>query len=802
LSHSIEAAEQAIRQSQRWQRIRAAWMLVLGLSAMGGPLLLGGAAPVFVGVLSIVSGTLEWLQCFMAPDDRSRRAGYISGLLSILAGAILILAPRLATAGLIILLAGLFALEGFSKLSHSLKRRGQEGWGGTLAVAIVNLAAAAMILLQWPISGLIAVGFYMGGRIVAAGWSMWFTPPPPVAELLPEPNAHPDRGLALPSDPEFGRLTAQFEERERGQLAMVRYWHWTLVIVFFAIHIGRMRVDLNLVGMIGPAVAVLGDVALAILIAFGIVLPYRIGWRRLTRRVERKCWRRRLPSSGAGVKLLPGSWLVRRWLERRMGFAWRLRQARQSPRAALRWGLTVGLPAVAVLIALNPIWGFSWYFNSENWAAEIWNHWAEERADAWREAMVRDIRQHYLAQGMKEEQLFRVEPEGINGSGDFSFIVIGDTGEGDASQHVLRDQLLLLGRRRDPKLPEVQFLVVSSDVIYPSGAMFDYESKFYLPFKGFTKPIYAIPGNHDWFDALEGFNANFLERDAARLAMRARINADGRLTTTRESRIDSMIAQAQWLREQYEVRTGKQRGPFFEVQTERFALIAVDTGVKKAVDDLQWNWLKDALTRARGKFIMVLLGHPLYAGGHYQAADGSPFQDLHKLLREHRVHVVMGGDTHDLEYYEEAYSVGGQNHSILHFVNGGGGAYLSIGTALDWPTENPVANCAHYPRADALRAKFDAQTPLWKMPIWLWVKHLKGWPSTVEGFAGAFDFNAAPFFQSFVEVRVLRSTGEVKLLPYGVNGQLSWRDMQTFGKVIPEGKTAGDFVEFTVKLPR
>ena len=59
--------------------------------------------------------------------------------------------------------------------------------------------------------------------------------------------------------------------------------------------------------------------------------------------------------------------------------------------------------------------------------------------------------------------------------------------------------------------PEVKFLVVSSDVIYPSGAMKDYEPKFYLPFKGFHKPIYAVPGNHDWYDALESFTANFLE---------------------------------------------------------------------------------------------------------------------------------------------------------------------------------------------------------------------------------------------------------------------------------------------------
>ena len=60
-------------------------------------------------------------------------------------------------------------------------------------------------------------------------------------------------------------------------------------------------------------------------------------------------------------------------------------------------------------------------------------------------------------------------------------------------RHVLRDQLLSVANR-----PDVRFVVVSSDVVYPTGAMKDYEAKFWLPFKGITRPVYAIPGNHDW----------------------------------------------------------------------------------------------------------------------------------------------------------------------------------------------------------------------------------------------------------------------------------------------------------------
>ena len=98
--------------------------------------------------------------------------------------------------------------------------------------------------------------------------------------------------------------------------------------------------------------------------------------------------------------------------------------------------------------------------------------------------------------------------------------------------------------------------------------MNDYEAKFWLPFKGVTKPVYAIPGNHDWYDALEAFAATFLDARSAHLAMRARVESDLRLTSTTDERIAQLIGYAGWLRKQYGVPTGFQRAPFFEIQTD------------------------------------------------------------------------------------------------------------------------------------------------------------------------------------------------------------------------------------------
>jgi uncharacterized membrane protein HdeD (DUF308 family) len=784
-------------------------VLLMGCAAIAAPFFAGPLAVSLVGLLLITCGIMEMVETFRFPSDLSQRSAYLSGAMSILAGLLLLNQPKLILGGLAIFFAASFAIDGINKVVAALRTRaGEQGWRWKLGAGIANLGLSVVLLARWPVSGLQVVEILVGVRMLLAGWAMALRR----EEVLPETETvgfHPDPGLRLPQHVEFTKLEKLLAAEEEGRRSIDAFWCWTFVFLFFAIHVGRMNIYWNLVGMIAPVCAVLGDLATALLIAFGMILPARMLWRRLTRLPERFGWNRYLAQLDAGQK--PGFFerIYQHWLLRRLRFARRVAHMRHSPRAALRWAMQVGLPATAILIAINPIWGLNWFFNSESWTTAVWDHWAEARTDTWRENMIEAVQNLHPANEIPPERLFTVEPEGVAGGSDFSFLVLGDTGEGGTAQQSLRDQYLFLGQR-----PDVKFLVISSDVIYPAGAMRDYEPKFYLPFKGFTKPIYAIPGNHDWYDALEGFAANFLKADDARACMISRLQTDSRLTTTTASRINRYIGEAAQLRQEFGVSTGWQRGAFFDVQTDRFALIAVDTGVLKTVDSRQWKWLKSALKRATGKSTLVILGHPLYAGGRYQGGDAvattgewaggsdvEPFAKIHDLLREHRVDVVMAGDTHYFEHYLERYQTPDGTRTMRHFVNGGGGAYMSIGTPLDWPKEPSVPDCAYFPEKAAVVAKLDRDTPFWKMPLWLWAKYLRAWPATAETTAAAFDYSRAPFFQSFVEVRVEGSANHVRLIPHSATGPLRWRELQTFGAIMPPGKMATDFVEFVVPMP-
>jgi hypothetical protein len=223
--------------------------------------------------------------------------------------------------------------------------------------------------------------------------------------------------------------------------------------------------------------------------------------------------------------------------------------------------------------------------------------------------------------------------------------------------------------------------------------------------------------------------------------------------------------------------------------------VAIDTGIVKRIDPEEWAWLESALQRAKGKLTMAVLGHPFYAKA-YDMAQGNPdFARLKRLLLDNGVTIVMAGDTHDFEYYGEPPAEG--RPAAHFFVNGGGGAYLSLGTALDWPAVPPTAEWAFYPSREAVVAKADARTPWWKRPAWWWTKELHAWPFSSEYLSALFDYNVAPFFQSFVEVRVERSTGRVRLWPYGVDGRLRWRDLSRSPAL---GASRDDFVEWVIPM--
>ena len=364
---------------------------------------------------------------------------------------------------------------------------------------------------------------------------------------------------------------------------------------------------------------------------------------------------------------------VRCWAEQRLRRSVARDLENNTLIGAVRQLVRAGLPITAVLIAVNPIWGFSWYFNSENWATAAWQKIAESRVDEWREAMI--------------DAAVRVRgAAGVTASGRL---------RGHARRH-WRRRLLVPRHRRSRRRrsvaarasrpgaaggrarDEVKFVVIASDVVYPTGAMKDYEANFYLPLMGVEKPILAIPGNHDWFNALDGFAANLMQPDTARAAIDARVKADLSLSSTTGDRIDRLIGiggalaialssaggpPARAVLRDAHRRLFAHRDRHRHRATRRRQTARVAQGGARTIEGRRSPW-RSSVTRSTRP-------------GLSQIGDGS-FKEVHDLLQEQR------RPRHDGRRHAR-FRVLPRTTGTHYFVNGGGGAYLSIGTALDWP---------------------------------------------------------------------------------------------------------------------
>jgi len=308
-----------------------------------------------------------------------------------------------------------------------------------------------------------------------------------------------------------------------------------------------------------------------------------------------------------------------------------------------------------------------------------------------------------------------------------TFAIIGDPGEGDDSQlYPLRPErwekkeairLALQGGAHADDAPDfveallnlADFAIISSDVVYPAGELMDYERAVYRPYNGMNIPIYAIPGNHDWYDDLQGFLVNFtyaaahergapLQRELAQMPWSATFAPE------------RLWDQIDWLRRRYQLESlgglpgrpeTQQRLSFFELAFEAAPLtvLGLDNGVIGSIDDLQYAWLERRLRHAResGHLIIVIAGMPLYVDAQFAGQKQPPeglergrisygLREIYELLRRYNVDVVMGGDTHAFQRYLVQYTAeDGAAYTMYHIVNGGGGAYLSRPVDFAWP---------------------------------------------------------------------------------------------------------------------
>jgi hypothetical protein len=310
----------------------------------------------------------------------------------------------------------------------------------------------------------------------------------------------------------------------------------------------------------------------------------------------------------------------------------------------------------------------SWLRPSTLWAArnDIIAHRLHDPIDAMRAEWVKLARDRARKAGGDERFILR-----LGGADAVSLLVLGDTGEGDASQYAVVPALL-------SQANGVAAAVICSDVIYPTGRTGDYRDKFYRPYRALPAPILAVPGNHDWYDGLHGFMSHLCGIDAT-------VKASGgpgargwfarRLWNPPSSATEWDLEHMRRLRSAPEqMLSPPQPAPYWAMDAGPLRFVAVDTGICGRLDADQGAWLRD-VSFADDRPKVLLTGKPLYVDGERHPcpiADGGSVDDVVRDARANYV-AAIGGDIHNYQRYPVELPDG---RRVQYIVSGGGGAFM------------------------------------------------------------------------------------------------------------------------------
>jgi len=146
-------------------------LVLLGVAAIIVPAVATLAVEIIVGWLFFISGVVGLVMTFMMRHAPGFWWSLFSGVLAIVAGAVLIGWPVSGVLSLTLLLIAFFILEGIATIMYALdhKRELSGRWGWVLASGIVDLAIAAIIFAGLPGTAAWAIGLLVGINMLCGG---------------------------------------------------------------------------------------------------------------------------------------------------------------------------------------------------------------------------------------------------------------------------------------------------------------------------------------------------------------------------------------------------------------------------------------------------------------------------------------------------------------------------------------------------------------------------------------------------------------------------------------------------------
>lgn len=144
-------------------------LIVLGVLASLNLLVATVASVYVVGALMLLGGAALIAQAFRSRGWGGQLFSVLSGVLYALAGILAFANPLLASSALTLMLALALLVSGVLRVVVALRERPRRGWGWVLGTGVLSALAGLVVLLGWPVNSLYLLGFLLALDLLLQG---------------------------------------------------------------------------------------------------------------------------------------------------------------------------------------------------------------------------------------------------------------------------------------------------------------------------------------------------------------------------------------------------------------------------------------------------------------------------------------------------------------------------------------------------------------------------------------------------------------------------------------------------------
>lgn len=164
----------ALRQHSGWFLAEGIALCLLGLAAIGLPLIAGVVVTLILGWVLLIAGVIGLIAVLRTNTAPGFWWAFISAVWSIAIGAMLLFDPVRGLAALTYVLIAYFLIDGILTIMFALSHRRELSgrWEWMLINGIVDIALAAIIILGLPGTILWALGLLVGIDLLFGGASL------------------------------------------------------------------------------------------------------------------------------------------------------------------------------------------------------------------------------------------------------------------------------------------------------------------------------------------------------------------------------------------------------------------------------------------------------------------------------------------------------------------------------------------------------------------------------------------------------------------------------------------------------